>query len=61
MISFSQQSRLPFDDDIQTNCEQERMDVVVDCLISGNDHELTDIPEIELEDNCHGKHGRKIF
>ena len=38
MISFSQQSRFPFDDDIQTNCEQEGMDVDVDCLFSGNDH-----------------------
>ena len=39
MISFSQQSRLLFDDDKQTNCEQEGMDVDVDCLLSGNDHE----------------------
>ena len=45
VISFSQQSRLPFDDDIQTNSEQEGMGVDVDCLLSGNDHELTDIPD----------------
>ena len=54
MISFLQQSRLPFDDDIQTNCEQEGMDIDVDCSLSGNDQELTDIPDFELEDNCQG-------
>ena len=54
-ISFSQQSRLPFDDDIQTNLKQEGMDLDVDCLLSGNDHELADIPGFELEDNCQGK------
>ena len=54
MISFSQPPRLPFDDGIQTNCEQEGMDVDVDCLLSGNDRELTDIPDFELEDNCQG-------
>ena len=37
------------------------MDVDVDCLLSGNDHELTDRPDFELEDNCQGKHGRKCF
>ena len=39
MLLFSQQSRLPFDDDIQTNCEQEGIDVDVDCLLSGNGYE----------------------
>ena len=50
-----------FDDDIQTKCEQEGMDVDVDCLLSGNDDELTDIPNFELEDNCQGQHGQKMF